>query len=349
MGLLNLARMTVSGSPGTGPVTLLAAVLGYLTFDEAGAVDGRVYTYSIRENDKRELCRGAYNASTLSLARGTLISTNATHTNPETFSSAAIVSVVAAAEDFPDDIWGSDPLTQLKGATPANIAEVETATKALRATIRAADLGGGIDNAFSYNRHMVSFIIPLSTTTTAVLDVVQLAAFWGFTGIALLNKLSVSLGTTAISGARAGNAVVRLQEMFPMVTVGSTIWIPPQNVSAPNANYNSLKQNQVPPCINIGGNAAGNSGGYTTMAGNRNLNMPLGIAIGKCTSAIENNIPPMWLFDAMGTGKYTPYVMSTFTGFCVSMSLPAAVTSQTVNMAVTMQWDELIADGGDRT
>jgi hypothetical protein len=92
--------MTVSGSPGTGTVTLSAAVTGFLSFANAGAVDSKTYTYALREGNKREVCRGVYTASGTTLTRVTLRSTNATPTNPESFTSAAIVAGVAAAEDI---------------------------------------------------------------------------------------------------------------------------------------------------------------------------------------------------------------------------------------------------------
>ena len=48
--IFNLARMTVSGTPGTGNITLNAAVSGLLTFAQAGVVDGDVIEYSIKDS-----------------------------------------------------------------------------------------------------------------------------------------------------------------------------------------------------------------------------------------------------------------------------------------------------------
>lgn len=108
--LLNLVRMTVSGAPGTGTVTLGAALAGYISFASAGAINGQTYTYAIREGNLREVCHGVYTSSGTTLSRVTLRSTNATPTNPESFTSAAIVAAVAAGEDW-NDIIGNTTIT----------------------------------------------------------------------------------------------------------------------------------------------------------------------------------------------------------------------------------------------
>jgi hypothetical protein len=109
MSLLNLCRMTVSGTPGSsGAITLGAAVTGFISADNAGAINGRVYTYNIREGNKREVASGLYTTSGTTLTRNTIRSTNATPTNPETFTSAAIISFVASATDI-DEPWYFNP------------------------------------------------------------------------------------------------------------------------------------------------------------------------------------------------------------------------------------------------
>lgn len=97
--LLNLARMTVASAPGTGgSVAMSAAVPGYLTFDLAGAVDGRTYRYAIRDGVNRELSSGVYTASTKTLTRTVLKSTNGDAAINATI--AAVVGSVVAAEDI---------------------------------------------------------------------------------------------------------------------------------------------------------------------------------------------------------------------------------------------------------
>jgi hypothetical protein len=134
MGLLNLARMSVSGTPGTAsPITLGSAVTGYKTANDAGALNGRYYTYSIREGNLRELCRGVYTTSGTTITRETIISTNATATNPESFTSAAIVSFVAEASDVfgaPDPLFGDagNPVMGVPGMAKQGIFNVNPFT-----------------------------------------------------------------------------------------------------------------------------------------------------------------------------------------------------------------------------
>lgn len=97
--LLNLARMTVASAPGTGgSVAMSAAVPGYLTFDLAGAVDGRTYRYGIRDGVNREISSGVYTASTKTLTRSVLWSTNSNAAINATIN--AVVAGVVAMEDI---------------------------------------------------------------------------------------------------------------------------------------------------------------------------------------------------------------------------------------------------------
>lgn len=76
--MFNLARMTVSGTPGTGSITLNAASSGFLTFALAGVVDGDVVYYAINDGVNSEIGIGTYTASGTSLSRDTVLnSTNA--------------------------------------------------------------------------------------------------------------------------------------------------------------------------------------------------------------------------------------------------------------------------------
>jgi hypothetical protein len=94
---LGLARVSTS-TTGTGTVTLGAAVSGFQTFANAGAVDGGVYFYAIKDGTASELGYGTYTASGTTLSRTVLQSTNSDNpinlsgTGVEVFSTIAHTS-----------------------------------------------------------------------------------------------------------------------------------------------------------------------------------------------------------------------------------------------------------------
>lgn len=84
--IANLVRMTVSGTPGTGTITLGSAVQGFLTPAQAGMVNARVYSYAIEADyvtvgddllpTSRETGTGTYTSSGTTLTRSVINSTN---------------------------------------------------------------------------------------------------------------------------------------------------------------------------------------------------------------------------------------------------------------------------------
>lgn len=95
--LYNLARM-FSPTIGTGTLQLTTAVPSFITFTLAGAQNGDEVTYAIDNGNAREIGRGIYNATALTLSRNVLRSTN--NNNPINLNGAAQVSITAAAEDI---------------------------------------------------------------------------------------------------------------------------------------------------------------------------------------------------------------------------------------------------------
>lgn len=104
INVYNLARMTVSGTPGTGTITLgSAATVGgvtYLSFTAAGVQDGDVVYYGIADAGNSEVGYGTYTASGTTLTRNAITSTNSN--NEINATSAAEVFIIAAAEQFTD-------------------------------------------------------------------------------------------------------------------------------------------------------------------------------------------------------------------------------------------------------
>lgn len=103
MGKLgNRAGMTVTGTPGTGTITLNAAISSpkeYQTFADAGVLDGDLVSYLIEDGTEWEYGLGIYTASGTTLARTTVIaSSNAGSAISAT--SAALVYIDAGTRNL---------------------------------------------------------------------------------------------------------------------------------------------------------------------------------------------------------------------------------------------------------
>jgi len=106
---LNLVRVGVSGTPGTGTITLGSVVSGFLTMAQAGAVDGRIYDYAIESNvsggvfTQREVGLGVWNSSGNTLTR--LQVRNSTNSNNK-ISVATDAHVIITLNSDPPDAMG---------------------------------------------------------------------------------------------------------------------------------------------------------------------------------------------------------------------------------------------------
>lgn len=67
--------MTTS-TVGTGTITLVSAVTGYLTFAQAGVADGATVSYGIVDGNNREVGTGTYTSAGTTLSRSVVSSTN---------------------------------------------------------------------------------------------------------------------------------------------------------------------------------------------------------------------------------------------------------------------------------
>jgi hypothetical protein len=126
--LYDMAQMTVTTAPGIGAINLNAAAVSadgttYLTFAQAGALDGDIVSYEIKDGPSWEIGRGTYAAAGLTLSRTVLKSTNSNAAiNAGT---GSLVSIVALAEDFTDIASGGAFLPLAGGTisgTPGSLA-----------------------------------------------------------------------------------------------------------------------------------------------------------------------------------------------------------------------------------
>ena len=79
--ILDRAKMSVSGAPGTGNITLGAAVTGYQSFSQAGVLDGDTFAYSAVDGSAWEFGVATYTALTGTLTR-TVTTTSAQNASP---------------------------------------------------------------------------------------------------------------------------------------------------------------------------------------------------------------------------------------------------------------------------
>ncbi len=102
-GLHDMAKMTVTGTPGTGTITLNAASSGFQTFAAAGVVNGEIVSYSIVDGTSWEIGRGTYTTSGTTLTRGPIYSSNSNAA--VSLTSAAIVGVSVLLEDLAPSVY----------------------------------------------------------------------------------------------------------------------------------------------------------------------------------------------------------------------------------------------------
>ncbi len=97
MALLNLVKVTTA-TTGTGTITLGAAVSGFLTMAQAGAVNGTTYSYGIVDGTNSEVGTGVYTTTGTTLSRTVVNSTNANAAI--SLSGTAKVFITSLAADF---------------------------------------------------------------------------------------------------------------------------------------------------------------------------------------------------------------------------------------------------------
>lgn len=185
--LADQVQMTVSGTPGTGTITLGTAVTGYQSFASAGVANGSTVSYGIADaGNTWELGRGVYTSSGTTLTRVPLFSSNSNAAISAT--SLAIVSIVALAEDFNvAKMTGAFTANGQLGTVPANAMLLgatlrETAGHSVNVSLGTASGGAQILAATTVG---ASAIVPVPAISmllqawTAAQNVFVASTAWG--------------------------------------------------------------------------------------------------------------------------------------------------------------------------
>lgn len=97
--LYNRVKMTVSGTPGTGVVTLGTAIAGFQSFAGAGVQNGDVVSYVLESGSDWEIGLGTYTASGTTLIRSS-ITASSNSGSAISATSSAVVMISPLAADF---------------------------------------------------------------------------------------------------------------------------------------------------------------------------------------------------------------------------------------------------------
>lgn len=111
--LVNRARMTVSGTPGTGTITLGSAVAGHQSFAGAGVINGDVVSYVLEDGSAWEIGQGTYTSSGTTLARTTILASSNSGSAINATANA-IVYIAALASDLTSGVAANN-LVRLDG------------------------------------------------------------------------------------------------------------------------------------------------------------------------------------------------------------------------------------------
>ncbi len=97
--ILDRVKMSVTGVPGTGDVTVSAPLSGYQSLVQSGLNDGDTFAYSIVEGNNWEFGVGTYTSAGTKFSRN-VTKTSAQNSNPLNFTGNAVVTAVLRAEDL---------------------------------------------------------------------------------------------------------------------------------------------------------------------------------------------------------------------------------------------------------
>lgn len=241
---------------------------------------------------------------------------------------------------------GLDTTSQLIGLTSGNIAEVEAATRALRVTLRDDDFnipGWKIGRYQAGVAHGVN--TQESPLTGATIDQGVVALFWIPTngpGFAVIKRITVSLITAALSGARNGTCkmeVVKIVSELGDGTGRGNALLPTSNISvAGKPLVLGLSNRQTAPQlgVNFANTASAILGSNTALEGQAFATIEGGAKNLAGSSQFVNEL--LWDYRV----AEMPLICTTCWGALIRLTMPAAVTSQTFHFCANVTWDEWV-------
>lgn len=245
-----------------------------------------------------------------------------TYVEVEQTIASAQASGKISARDLPFTCYPLDAISQVSGYTEANLPEVETNTRAMRATLRPGDEPTA--DLYKVLRYQVGCTQPISLTTSA-LSAIILSAVWAFNGVAVIRRVTASMATSAVVGNRVGGASISLVRNEPMLNYGS-----PALAVVPAGRNVGLLGRQPQALLQVGTNTSGEN-----KVGDAN---PIGyVATAMLNTAIGTHVREAALFEGE-----QPLVLAPWTGFSIIATAPAAVTSQTIQFSFNIRWDEWV-------
>jgi hypothetical protein len=239
----NLARVTTA-TVGTGTVTLGSAVSGFLTFANAGVVDGATVTYAIKEGSNSEIGRGVYGSAGPTLTRATILeSTNSG--SAITLAGAAEVFITPSAEDFLSAINAQTGTTYTILATDLRKLVTLSNGSAIAVTLPQATAATGLfpPGWYCFVRNLGAGTATITPTTSTIDGAATLVMASGGSAIIFSDgtnyqTIRMAVATDAAPGlvelattaeAEAGTDTVRAVTpagLLAATTGVETIWIP---------------------------------------------------------------------------------------------------------------------------
>lgn len=290
--LYNLAVMTVSGTPGTGTITLGSAAtvngVTYLSFAAAGVANGDVVDYSINDTGASEIGTGTYTSAGTTLTRTVTKSTNSN--TAISASASAIVRISERAETLNDAslITTGTMATARLGSGTANSGTALFGDQ----TYKAITVNGTVSVVAYITTQTIT--IPAGATRALV-------RLWGGTG---------GGGSSNTSGAGAGAGAGYLEKYLTGLTAANTLALTLGAAGTVTANANggaggnstlaSGTQTISTLTANgggagVGGAAAGNAGGAGGTATGGDFNIT-----GQKGGFGANNTTDAWMIQAVG-------------------------------------------------
>jgi hypothetical protein len=171
---LNLVRVLTAATGNSTPIVLGAAYSQlFMLPSEAGAMDGRTYSYLIVDGNNWELGRGAYTASGTTLARNVIASrvSGTLGTSRISLTGTAQVRFVDAAEDM-DGVRGTRPVT---GTTDtlnnSDLGFVVTYSNAAAVAVSLAQAGASglfLDGWATYVKNKGAGVVTITPATSTI-------------------------------------------------------------------------------------------------------------------------------------------------------------------------------------